>query len=113
MRERYTGLWQAAAQIATPHLRNMGTLGGNLCLDTRCNYYDQNYEWRKAIDFCMKKDGETCWVAPSSRRCLAVSSTDTAPDARGARRRGHAAECAPRRARFASPISIATMASTT
>ena len=41
----------------------MGTLGGNLCLDTRCNYYDQNYEWRKAIDFCMKKDGETCWVA--------------------------------------------------
>lgn len=72
-------LWQAAVQIATPHLRNMGTLGGNLCLDTRCNYYDQNYEWRKAISFCMKKDGETCWVAPSSARCLAVSSTDTAP----------------------------------
>jgi 4-hydroxybenzoyl-CoA reductase subunit beta len=79
VRERYTGLWQAVSQIATPHLRNMGTLGGNLCLDTRCNYYDQNYEWRKAIDFCMKKDGVTCWVAPSSRRCLAVSSTDTAP----------------------------------
>src|SRR5207302_7862852 len=75
----YTGLWQAAAQVATPHLRNMGTIGGNLCLDTRCNYYDQNYEWRKAIDFCMKKDGETCWVATSSPRCLAVSSTDTAP----------------------------------
>jgi 4-hydroxybenzoyl-CoA reductase subunit beta len=75
----YTGLWQAAAQVATPHLRNMGTVGGNLCLDTRCNYYDQNYEWRKAIDFCMKKDGETCWVATSSPKCLAVSSTDTAP----------------------------------
>jgi 4-hydroxybenzoyl-CoA reductase subunit beta len=75
----YTGLWQAAAQVATPQLRNMGTIGGNLCLDTRCNYYDQNYEWRKAIDFCMKKDGETCWVATSSPRCLAVSSTDTAP----------------------------------
>src|SRR5262249_54002220 len=60
-------------------LRNMGTIGGNLCLDTRCNYYDQNYEWRKAIDFCMKKDGETCWVATSSPKCLAVSSTDTAP----------------------------------
>ena len=57
----------------------MGTLGGNLCLDTRCNYYDQNYEWRKAIDFCMKKDGETCWVATGSPKCLAVSSTDTAP----------------------------------
>ena len=75
----YRGLLQAAAQIATPHLRNMGTLGGNICLDTRCNYYDQNYEWRKSIDFCMKKDGATCWVATSSPRCLAVSSTDTAP----------------------------------
>jgi len=79
VRASYPGLWQAAAQVATPHLRAMGTLGGNLCLDTRCNYYDQSYEWRKAISFCMKKDGETCWVAPASRRCLAVSSTDTAP----------------------------------
>jgi 4-hydroxybenzoyl-CoA reductase subunit beta len=57
----------------------MGTVGGNLCLDTRCNYYDQSYEWRKAINFCMKKDGETCWVATSSPKCLAVSSTDLAP----------------------------------
>jgi 4-hydroxybenzoyl-CoA reductase subunit beta len=73
------GLWQAAAQVATPHLRNMATIGGNLCLDTRCTYYDQNYEWRKAIGFCMKKDGAICWVATSSPRCLAVSSTDTAP----------------------------------
>src|SRR5256886_7714384 len=75
----YTGLRQAAAQIATPHLRNMGTIGGNICLDTRCNYYDQNYEWRKSINFCLKKDGTTCWVAPSSRKCVAVSSTDTGP----------------------------------
>jgi 4-hydroxybenzoyl-CoA reductase subunit beta len=75
----FVGLAQAAAQVATPQLRNMGTIGGNLCLDTRCNYYDQSYEWRKAIDFCMKKDGGICWVAPSSTRCLAVSSTDTAP----------------------------------
>jgi 4-hydroxybenzoyl-CoA reductase subunit beta len=79
VRESYAGLWEAAAQIATPHLRNMGTVGGNLCLDTRCTYYDQTYEWRKAIDFCMKKDGQTCWVATSSPKCLAVSSTDTAP----------------------------------
>lgn len=77
--DEYPGLWQAASQVATPHLRNMGTIGGNVCLDTRCTYYDQNYEWRKAIDFCMKKDGCTCWVATSSPRCLAVSSTDTAP----------------------------------
>jgi 4-hydroxybenzoyl-CoA reductase subunit beta len=74
-----TALRQAAAQIATPHLRNMGTLGGNLCLDTRCTYYNQNYEWREAIGFCLKKDGQTCWVATASKRCVAVSSTDTAP----------------------------------
>lgn len=79
IRREYTGLWQAAVQVATPHLRNMGTLGGNLCLDTRCDYYDQTYEWRKAIDFCMKKEGETCWVATASRRCMAISSTDIAP----------------------------------
>jgi 4-hydroxybenzoyl-CoA reductase subunit beta len=79
IRESYAGLWQAAAQVATPHLRNMGTIGGNVCLDTRCTYYDQTYEWRKSIDFCMKKDGQTCWVATSSPKCLAVSSTDTAP----------------------------------
>jgi 4-hydroxybenzoyl-CoA reductase subunit beta len=75
----HSALFKAAAQVATPHLRNQATLGGNLCLDTRCNYYDQNYEWRKAIDFCMKKDGGICWVAPGSSRCWAVSSTDTAP----------------------------------
>jgi 4-hydroxybenzoyl-CoA reductase subunit beta len=72
-------LRHAAAQVATPHLRNAGTLGGNLCLDTRCTYYNQNYEWRQAIDFCLKKDGQTCWVATASKRCVAVSSTDTAP----------------------------------
>ncbi|HEX2199356.1 MAG TPA: FAD binding domain-containing protein [Burkholderiales bacterium] len=74
-----TGLRQAAQQVATVHLRNMGTLGGNLCLDTRCNYYNQNYEWRKAIDFCLKKDGHVCWVATASKRCVAASSTDCAP----------------------------------
>jgi 4-hydroxybenzoyl-CoA reductase subunit beta len=79
VKENFTALYQAAAQVATAHLRNMGTLGGNLCLDTRCTYYNQNYEWRKAIDFCLKKDGETCWVATASKRCVAVSSTDTAP----------------------------------
>ncbi|MSQ64072.1 MAG: 4-hydroxybenzoyl-CoA reductase [Betaproteobacteria bacterium] len=74
-----TALYQAAAQVATVHLRNSGTLGGNLCLDTRCTYYNQNHEWRKAIDFCLKKDGDICWVATASKRCVAVSSTDTAP----------------------------------
>jgi 4-hydroxybenzoyl-CoA reductase subunit beta len=79
VRARYPGLSHAVSEISTPPLRNMGTLGGNLLLDTRCNYYDQNYEWRKAIDFCMKKDGTICWVAPGSPKCLAVQSADTVP----------------------------------
>jgi len=76
---RPSALEHAARLVSTPLLRNMGTLGGNLCLDTRCNYYNPSYEWRKAIDFCMKKDGAICWVAPSSPRCWAVSSSDVAP----------------------------------
>jgi 4-hydroxybenzoyl-CoA reductase subunit beta len=79
IRSAYPALQKAAFSVATPHLRNMGTLGGNVCLDTRCNYYDQSFEWRKAIDFCMKKDGGVCWVAPGSPRCWAVSSSDSAP----------------------------------
>jgi 4-hydroxybenzoyl-CoA reductase subunit beta len=78
-RDGHSALSQAASAVATPQIRNTATLGGNICLDTRCLYYDQNYEWRKSIHFCMKKDGETCWVAPGSERCMAVSSTDTAP----------------------------------
>src|SRR5216684_9202137 len=73
------GYGQAAGLVSSPPLRNAGTAGGNLCVDTRCNYYDMTYEWRKAIGFCMKKDGDICLVAPSSSRCWAVSSSDTAP----------------------------------
>lgn len=78
-RNGLTALAQAASLVATPQIRNMATLGGNICLDTRCNYYDQSYEWRKSINFCLKKDGTTCWVAPGSSKCMAVSSTDTGP----------------------------------
>src|SRR6266576_3916331 len=76
---QHSAVATAARLVSTPLLRSMGTLGGNLCLDTRCNYYNQTYEWRKSIDFCMKKDGHICWVAPSSPRCWAVSSSDLAP----------------------------------
>ena len=83
VRERYPALAEAASLVSTPHLRHMGTVGGNLCLDTRCTYYDQSYHWRKSIDFCMKRPEENpnaiCWVAPGSKRCWAVSSSDTAP----------------------------------
>jgi 4-hydroxybenzoyl-CoA reductase subunit beta len=76
---RYAALAAAAGLVSTPLLRNMGTIGGNLLLDTRCNYYDQTHEWREAIGFCMKCDGSVCWVAPSSPRCWAVQSSDTVP----------------------------------
>ena len=75
----YPVIAHAARSISTPILRNMGTIGGNLLLDTRCNYYDQNYEWRKGINFCLKKDGDICWVAPGSSKCWAVQSSDLVP----------------------------------
>jgi 4-hydroxybenzoyl-CoA reductase subunit beta len=79
LRSRYPAVAAAAHSISSPPLKTMGTLGGNLCVDTRCFYYDQTYEWRQSIHFCLKKDGDTCWVAPGSPRCWAVSSTDLAP----------------------------------
>jgi 4-hydroxybenzoyl-CoA reductase subunit beta len=75
----YPGLAHAIREISTPLLRNMSTIGGNLLLDTRCTYYDQSHEWRESIDFCMKKDGAICWVAPGSPRCWAVQSSDSVP----------------------------------
>lgn len=75
----YPVVAHAARTISTPILRNMGTIGGNLLLDTRCNYYDQNYEWRRGINFCLKKDGDVCWVAPGSSKCWAVQSSDLVP----------------------------------
>ncbi len=77
---KYAALAQAAGAVSTPQLRNMGTIGGNLCLDTRCNWYDQSLFWRSAEGFCMKTHPEVvCRVAPSSPRCLAVASADTVP----------------------------------
>ncbi|MGH7325433.1 MAG: FAD binding domain-containing protein [Candidatus Rokuibacteriota bacterium] len=75
----FPALATAAGLVSSSQLRNMGTIGGNVCVDTRCNYYNQSYAWRKAIGFCMKKDGDICLVAPGSSRCWAVSSSDTAP----------------------------------
>jgi len=75
----YRALSQACGAVSTPQIRYMGTLGGNLLVDPRCNYYNQTQAWRKAAGFCLKKDGDICLVAPSSPRCWAVSSSDTAP----------------------------------
>jgi 4-hydroxybenzoyl-CoA reductase subunit beta len=79
IRTHFPALAKAAGLVSSPQLRNMGTIGGNVCLDTRCNYYNQTFEWRQAIGFCMKKDGDICLVAPGSPKCLAVSSSDSAP----------------------------------
>src|SRR6266581_6053161 len=75
----YPALATAAGSVSTPQLRNVGTIGGNLLLDTRCNYYNQTEFWRHSIGYCMKKDGDICLVAPGSPRCWAISSADTAP----------------------------------
>lgn len=79
VRGRFPALAEAVAAISSPVLRNMGTLGGNLCLDTRCTYYNQGEEWRRSIGYCMKAEGTVCWVAPSSPRCWAISASDSAP----------------------------------
>lgn len=79
VREHYPALATAASLVSTPQLRNAGTIGGNLLLDTRCNYYNQTEFWRHAIGYCMKKEGDVCLVAPGSPRCWAISSADTAP----------------------------------
>jgi len=79
VKERYPVLAQAAATVASPILRNMGTLGGNLCLETRCLWYNQSHFWRKSCGFCLKKDGTVCHVAPGGKFCWAVWSGDTAP----------------------------------
>ncbi len=79
VRERYPALARAVESISSPPLRNMATIGGNLCVDTRCTYYNQTEEWRRSIDYCMKEQGTVCWVAPGSARCWAHTASDSAP----------------------------------
>jgi 4-hydroxybenzoyl-CoA reductase subunit beta len=79
LRKNYPVLTEAAATVASPVLRNMGTIGGNICLDTRCLWYNQSLQWRKACGFCIKKDGDLCHVAPGGTKCWAVFSADTPP----------------------------------
>src|SRR5262249_21292996 len=79
VRARWPAIARAASLGSSPPLRNAGTIGGNLCVDTRCNYYNQTEFWRASIGYCMKKDGTVCLVAPGSDVCWALSSSDTAP----------------------------------
>jgi 4-hydroxybenzoyl-CoA reductase subunit beta len=79
LREHYPVLSEAAGTVASPVLRNMGTIGGNICLDTRCLWYNQSLTWRKGCGFCIKKDGDLCHVAPGGTKCWAAFSGDTPP----------------------------------
>jgi len=77
LRQHFPVLPEAAKTVASPVLRNMGTIGGNICLDTRCLWYNQSLQWRKSCGFCIKKDGDLCHVAPGGTKCWAVFSGDT------------------------------------
>ena len=79
IRRDYRVLYEATKTVASPVLRNMGTLGGNVCLDTRCLWYNQSLLWRKSCGFCLKKDGDLCHVAPGGKTCWAAFSGDTPP----------------------------------
>ena len=79
VRRRFPSLASAAGQVAGPQLRNMGTLGGNICLDTRCTYYNQTEFWRDALGYCLKKDGDVCHVTRVGKKCVAAHSADTPP----------------------------------
>jgi 4-hydroxybenzoyl-CoA reductase subunit beta len=79
IRERFPAFAKALASISSPPLRNMGTIGGNLCVDTRCTYYNQTEEWRRSIDYCLKEEGTICWVATKSPKCWAHTASDSAP----------------------------------
>jgi 4-hydroxybenzoyl-CoA reductase subunit beta len=79
LRHHYPVLTEAAATVASPVLRNMGTIGGNICLDTRCLWYNQSLTWRQSCGFCIKKDGDLCHVAPGGKKCWAAFSGDTPP----------------------------------
>jgi len=76
---RAPALAQAAGLVAGPQLRTMGTLGGNVLLDTRCQWYNQTYFWRKSLGFCLKKDGTVCHVVQGGQKCVAAASNDSAP----------------------------------
>ncbi|MBM4341794.1 MAG: FAD binding domain-containing protein [Deltaproteobacteria bacterium] len=77
--ETCAALGRAAARVASPQIRNMATLGGNLCLDTRCRYINQSEFWRSALGGCLKSHGSECHVVPGGQGCVAALSSDTAP----------------------------------
>ncbi len=79
VRSLFPSLAYAAGVVASPLIRNMGTLGGNVNLDTRCRYVNQTAFWRTAIGGCLKSEGDVCHVVPKGRICVAAMSSDCVP----------------------------------
>ncbi|MFQ5913569.1 MAG: FAD binding domain-containing protein [Nitrospinota bacterium] len=79
IRGRYPVLAQAASHVASPLIRHTATLGGNLCLDNKCWYYDQTAHWKESHHLCLKADGDICHVVKGGEICYAISNSDTAP----------------------------------
>ena len=105
VRAHWPALADAAGTIATPTIQAMGTLGGNVMLDTRCMYYNQPAGWRKALGYCLKREGTVCHVAPKGRGCYAAHSADTIP---ALWLYGASAEFATRQGRGRSPSATST-----
>ena len=79
IQEKFPILAQAANRVASPQIRNRGTIGGNICLDVRCWYYNQSRSWRRSRPPCYKTGGDRCYVVKGGNRCYALFSADTVP----------------------------------
>jgi len=79
VKERFSALSQAAGMVASPQIRNMGTIGGNICLDSMCWYYNQSHQWRKLRPPCLKRGGDRCYTAKGAKQCCALFRADTPP----------------------------------
>jgi len=79
IKEKFSVLAQAASRVASPQIRNTATIGGNICLDTRCWYYNQSQRWRQSISPCFKVGGDLCHVVKKGDHCYSLFSADTVP----------------------------------
>jgi 4-hydroxybenzoyl-CoA reductase subunit beta len=79
VKEKFSLLWQAASKVASPQIRNGATLGGNICLDSRCLYYNQSRQWLLSLEPCYKRKGNRCHILGKGSKCYSIFSADTVP----------------------------------
>lgn len=79
LRSSFAALVQCAEYVASPQIRNRATIGGNICLDTRCWYYNRGKQWRSSLPLCHKTGGDQCHVVKGGRECYALFQADTVP----------------------------------